>query len=149
MIADKIFYADPQQHVIVTDSAFIVKNKEYSIPGIRNHVMKEVKPIPFHGLTFIAIGVFIALSGMFHSISFDFIPPVIVGNWTIGSYVWPIMFGTILFFWGLFMVATVKAQYALHISTAEGENDVIVSPQQEYVRQIIDALNRACMLLKK
>lgn len=34
-------------------------------------------------------------------------------------------------------------RYAVRISTAEGEKDVIVSKQKEYVAQIISALNRA------
>ena len=49
MIADKIFYADAHHHVIVTDSTFIVKDKEYNIPAIRDHIIKEVKPDSFTG----------------------------------------------------------------------------------------------------
>jgi protein-S-isoprenylcysteine O-methyltransferase Ste14 len=149
MIADKIFYADAQHHVIVTDSTFIVKNKEYNIPSIRDHIIKEIKPIPFLGLIVSTIGVLLALGGIFHFVAFRFIPNVTVMNMTFGPYSWAIAAGVLVLISGLFMIATTKPQYALHISTPEGENDVIVSPQREPIKQIIDALNRAFMLKKK
>lgn len=149
MIADKIFYADAHHHVIVTDSAFIVKNKEYRIPGIRNHDLKMIRPFRVPGLIFVMAGTFLVLSGTFHVVSFWFIPDVTVFSWTIGAYGWAIIAGSLLLLAGLVMNIMMKPRYALHISTDEGENDVIVSPKREYVKQIIDALNRAFMLMKK
>ena len=150
MIADKIFYADAHHHVIVTDSTFIVKDKEYFIPSIRDHVIKEVKPVPVLGSLVTVAGVLLALAGMFQVISFDFIPVVNIGTTTIDSYWWVVLAGTVLLFGGLILIVLVKPSYALHISTAQGaEDDVIVSPQREYIKQIIDALNRAFMLRKK
>lgn len=149
MIADKIFYADAQHHVIVTDSTFIVKNKEYSIPSIRDHIIKEIKPIPFAGLIVATVGTLLTLSGVFHVLAFRFMPNVTIWDWTFGAYSWVIGIGLLVLFIGLVMTAWVKPQYALHISTAEEENDVIVSPKRELIKQIIDALNRAFMLRKK
>lgn len=149
MIADKIFYADAQHHVIVTDSTFIVKDKEYNIPSIRDHIIKEVKPVPFMGLVMSIVGALVALAGMFQVVSFSFIPNVNVLGRTIDAYWWAILIGTFVLFGGLILILVVKPQYALHISTAEGEDDVIVSPKREYIRQIIDALNRAFMLRTK
>jgi len=149
MIADKIFYADAHQHVIVTDSTFIVKDKEYTIPSIRDHIIREVKPVPFLGLIMAIGGALVALGGMFHLLSFGFIPEVNVLDGTIDGYWWATLIGTFLLFAGLLLVLIVKPQYALHISTEEGEDDVIVSSKREYIWQIIDALNRAFMLRKK
>ena len=149
MIADKIFYADAHQHVIVTDSTFIVKDKEYNIPSIRDHIIKEVHPIPLLGVLIAAVGTVVALLGMFQVVSFAFIPEVSVFGRTIDAYWWAILIGTFLLFGGLLLILIVKPQYALHISTTEGEDDVIVSPKREYIRQIIDALNRAFMLRTK
>ena len=149
MIADKIFYADAHQHVIVTDSTFIVKDKEYNIPSIRDHIIREVKPVPFLGLIIAIVGTLVALAGMFQIVSFGFIPEVNVLGRTIDAYWWAILIGTFLLFGGLLMILVVKPQYALHISTSEGEDDVIVSSKREYIWQIIDALNRAFMLRKK
>lgn len=149
MIADKIFYADAQHHVIVTDSTFIVKNKEYSIPSIRDHIIKEIKPIPFAGLVVGTVGALLTISGIFHILAFRFLPNVSIMEWTFGAYSWVIGIGALVFVIGLMMTAWVKPQYALHISTAEEENDVIVSPKREFIKQIIDALNRAFMLRKK
>ena len=149
MIADKIFYADAHQHVIVTDSTFIVKDKEYNIPSIRDHIIKEVRPVPFLAVLTAIVGALLALAGMFQVVSFGFIPNVNVLGRTIDAYWWAILIGTFLLFGGLMLILIVKPQYALHISTAEGEDDVIVSPKREYIRQIIDALNRAFMLRTK
>jgi hypothetical protein len=87
---------------------------------------------------------------MFRLISFSFIPSLNVMGRTIDSYWWAILIGTLLLFTGMLLILIVKPKYALHISTAEGgEDDVIVSPKREYIRQIIDALNRAFMLRTK
>lgn len=150
MIADKIFYADAHEHIIVTESTFIVKDKEYNLPSIRDHIIREVKPVPFAGLVMVIGGAGIALAGMFRLISFNFIPSLNVMGRTIDSYWWATLIGTLLLFTGMLLILIVKPKYALHISTAEGaEDDVIVSPKREYIRQIIDALNRAFMLRTK
>ena len=115
MIADKIFYADAQHHVIVTDSTFIVKDKEYNIPSIRDHIIREVKPVPFAGVVMAIGGAVIALAGMFRLISFSFIPSVNVMGRTIDSYWWAILIGTLLLFSGMLLILIVKPTYALHI----------------------------------
>jgi hypothetical protein len=149
MTADKIFYTDEQHHIMVTDSTFVVKDKAYNIFAIRDHIIREKKPIPFLGLLVATIGSILALAGMFQFGSFEFIPQVTVWSRTISAYWWVVLAGAILLFAGLLMIVMVRPQYALHISTAEGEDDVIVSPKREYVKQIIDALNRAFMLRAK
>jgi len=148
MITNKIFYEDAQHHVVVTDSTFVVRDKEYNIPTIRDHIIREVKPIPFAGLVVTILGALIALAGMFQVISFDFIPKVALFNQVVSAYWWAILGGTGILFMGLLLIIMVKPRYALHISTAEGEDDVLVSPRREYIKQIIDALNRAFMMKK-
>jgi hypothetical protein len=149
MTADKIFYTDEQHHVIVTDSTFVVKDKAYNIFAIRDHIIREIKPVPLAGLFITSIGAILALAGMFQFGSFEFIPQVTVLGRTISAYWWVVLAGAFLLFAGLLMIVMVRPKYALHISTAEGEDDVIVSPKREYVKQIIDALNRAFMFRAK
>lgn len=150
MIAEsKIFYADAQHHVFVTDSMFIIKDKEYNIPTIRDHIIKEIKPTPTAGFVVSVSGAVLLLGGVFHLIGLRFMPDVTLMGYTFGPFSWSMLSGVILLFGGLFMIATAKPKYALHISTPEGENDVLVSPKREYIRQIIDALNRAFMLRVK
>lgn len=148
MTADKIFYADAQHQVFVTDSTFIVKKKEYNILGIRNHFIKEVKPVLLPGLVLMGAGTFLFFAGLANSVAFWFIPNVQIGNVAIDAFAWTIIFGVLLTIAGLFMMVMMKPRYALRIATAEGEDDVIISPKREHVRQIIDALNRAFMLKK-
>jgi hypothetical protein len=51
--------------------------------------------------------------------------------------------GVLLLLAGLFIMLKQREKYAVRISTAEGEKDVVVSTSREYVNQIVDALNRA------
>jgi hypothetical protein len=44
---------------------------------------------------------------------------------------------------GTILILAVRERYAVRISTAEGEKNVIVSSRKEYVSQIVDALNEA------
>jgi hypothetical protein len=93
-------------------------------------------------------GAFLFLAGLANTVAFWFIPNVQIGNVAIDAYAWTIVFGVLMTIAGLFMMVLMKPRYALRISTAEGDDDVIISPKREYVRQIIDALNRAFMLKK-
>ena len=145
----QIFYADAQHHVFVTDSMFIIKDKEYNLPSIRDHIIKEIKPTPTAGFVVAIVGTILLLGGVFHFIALRFMPNVTLLDFTFGAFSWSILMGALILFGGLFMIAMAKPKYALHISTSEGENDVLVSPRREYIRQIIDALNRAFMLRVK
>ncbi|MEJ0033974.1 MAG: DUF6232 family protein [Bacteroidota bacterium] len=56
---------------------------------------------------------------------------------------WAVIFGAMIAVAGLLLAMLVKPRYAVRIKTAEGENDVVVSRQREYIRQIIEGLNKA------
>jgi hypothetical protein len=79
-------------------------------------------------------------------VSFYFIPSVQLQGITIDGSGWAIVAGVLLLVGGLLMIMAKKPYYALHISTADEENDVIISRRRDYIRKITDALNRAFML---
>src|SRR5688572_24472107 len=114
MVESKIFYADAQHHVFVTDSMFIIKDKEYNIPSIRDHIIKEIKPTPRMGFTVAVLGAVLILGGVFHLIALRFMPDVNLMGYMFGAFSWSILSGVLLLFGGLFMIATVKPKYALH-----------------------------------
>jgi hypothetical protein len=146
MTADKIFYADPENHVIVSERSFVVNNKEYRIKNIRNHLVKVVKPVLLPGIVFGISGAFLFVTGIIKMVSFYFIPSVQLQGITIDGSGWAIVAGVLLLVGGLLMIMAKKPYYALHISTADEENDVIISRRRDYIRKITDALNRAFML---
>jgi len=51
--------------------------------------------------------------------------------------------GLILFIAGLFWLAGRRNKYAVHITTAEGEKEPVVSTKKDYVNQIVSAINEA------
>jgi hypothetical protein len=66
----------------------------------------------------------------------------IMNRWVTANE-WAILFGALIALGGLLIATLVKTKYAVRIATAEGENDVIVSKHREYIRQIIEGLNKA------
>jgi hypothetical protein len=65
-------------------------------------------------------------------------------------YGYTIQVDQLLFWSGIVLLALagtlllmVHERYAISITTAEGEKNVIVSPQKEYIMQILKALNKA------
>jgi hypothetical protein len=51
--------------------------------------------------------------------------------------------GIIVFLTGLVIMLKLREKYAVRIATADGEKNVVVSASREYIKQIVDALNRA------
>lgn len=141
MTVDRVFYTNGND-VMVTDSTLTVNKKQYRLMGIINHGLKTIRPFRTPGLLMAMVGVLIAAVA-----SVDYIrlrmPDILVLNKVIDTSFILMVIGGLLALVGLVMAFTVKTHYAVHISTAEGDADVIVSKEREYVTQIINALNRA------
>ena len=143
----KLFYIDTRNEVIVTDSSLTVKKKRYLVQRIKYHGIKILRPILLPGLTFATAGTFLIITGLLKKVVFHFIPFVTVAGFTIDGVMWVILTGLIMFLAGIHMMSSrLRPKYALHISTEDEENDVIISDKREYVRQIRDALNKALNL---
>jgi hypothetical protein len=88
------------------------------------------------GLAFLSLGVF------------DFTPTNLIQNLEIGVYVLSgrllsLIFGATMFLAGIVFLIVEKEKYGVHIVTAEGEKEVIVSRKREYVAMIDEALTKA------
>lgn len=142
MTVDRIFYTNGHD-VTVSDSMLTVKKKKYRLPGITQHSFKVLKPIRIPGLVIAGLGVVMMLLGSFRLFSSSGLPEMEVSNWIVSSDLIGLVAGGLLVVIGLLISFVVRPRYAVHIATAEGETDVIVSNEREYVRQIVDALNRA------
>lgn len=142
MNTDKVYYTDGHE-VIVTSSALKVHNKEFLLPGITRHGLSTLKPQRAPGLFLFIIGMLIVVIG-----AYGFVPPgtvetMVIGNRRVTANDWAVFIGAIIALGGLLIAVLVKPKYAVRIATAEGENDVVVSRQREYIRQIIEGLNKA------
>jgi len=143
-----LYYTDGHQ-VTITDSGIKVKKTLYRLNGITRHGLSIIYPprVPFIVLIVLGTGLFIAGT-------MNLIPT----SWNIYVNIFGFYFlavslfmasGVLLVLAGIFVMLRVREKYAVHIITAEGEKDVVVSRSREYISQIVDALNRAFLDLVK
>lgn len=142
MNTDKVYYTDGHE-VTVTSSTLKVHNKEYLLPGITRHGLSTLRPQRAPGLLLFIIGMLVVVVG-----AYQLIPPGLISNvfimerWvTVND--WAVVAGGLIGLAGLLTAMLVRPKYAVRIATAEGENDVVVSRHREYIRQIIEGLNKA------
>jgi len=143
-----LYYTDDHQ-VTITDSGIKVKKTLYSLNGISRHGLSVIHPprVPF--IILIVLG-----AGLFMSGIMELIPAA----WNINVHILGFSFlvasvlmtiGAVLVLAGIFVMLKLKEKYAVHIITAEGEKNVVVSASHKYISQIVDALNRAFLDLVK
>jgi hypothetical protein len=142
MNTDKVYYTDGHD-VTVTSSTLKVHNKEYLLPGITRHGLSTLKPQRAPGLFLFIIGMLIVVIGAYQLIPPGYVDSVYIMNRLVTANVWAIIIGATIGLAGLLTAMLVRPKYAVRIATAEGENDVVVSPHREYIRQIIEGLNKA------
>jgi hypothetical protein len=143
-----LYYTDDHQ-VTITDAGIKVKKTLYHLNGISRHGLSVIHPprVPFILLIVLGVGLF--LSGIMN---------LIPGDWNIVIQIFGLSFpivtllmaiGAVLVLAGIFVMLKLKEKYAVHITTAEGEKNVVVSRSHQYITQIVDALNRAFLDLVK
>ncbi|MEI9921579.1 MAG: DUF6232 family protein [Bacteroidota bacterium] len=142
MNTDKVYYTDGHE-VTVTGSTLKVHNREYLLPGITRHGLSTLKPQRAPGLFLFIIGMLVVVIGAYGLIPPGFVENTLVMNRWVTVNDWAVLFGAVIALAGLLIAMLVKPKYAVRIKTAEGENDVIVSRHREYIRQIIEGLNKA------
>jgi hypothetical protein len=138
----KVFYTDGHE-VTVTDTTFKVNKKEYKLLGITRHGLFTIKPHRAPGIFIMIIGLLVLLIGAYQLLPAGSVQDVRIINRWVGANDLAVIAGGLLTIAGLLYAILIKPKYAVRISTAEGESNAVVSKQQEYIRQIIDGLNRA------
>ena len=143
-----LYYTDGHQ-VTITDSGIKVKKTFYTLNGITRHGLSIIYPprIPF--ILLIALGSVLFIAGTMNFIPATWNTYVIIFG---SSFLVVSLFmgsGVLLVLLGIFVMLRLREKYAVHITTAEGEKDVVVSRSREYISQIVDALNRAFLDLVK
>ena len=140
MIPEKIIYTDGHE-VTVTSSDFKVRNHMYKLNGIIKHGLMRLRANRIPGIIlFVLGGVMIWLA------KDEFFPSsmnLLIGDKLIYANVLAAWVGVAIALIGTILILAVRERYAVRISTAEGEKNVIVSSRKEYISQIVDALNEA------
>src|SRR6185436_8183782 len=141
MSTEKILYTD-EGEVVVTDSALRVRNRSYQLDGITKHSFSIIKPNISPGLFLIGLGLIaLALSiGSNLKLANATVP---AGSAVAEATAILGICAGIFIVAGIVITIAKKEKYGVHIVTANGETDVLVSDRKEYVSRIVEALNKA------
>lgn len=137
--ADKVIYTDGDQ-VTVTDSTFHVRKHDYRLDGIIKHGLYVMRPSRLPAILMVVAGLVLMLIGFAGVIPADTMRDITIGNTVIGVNTLAMAIGGIISLVGVISIGMLKDKYAVRISTAEGERNVVVSSRKEYIAQIVDAL---------
>jgi hypothetical protein len=140
MTTERILYTDGHD-VTVTDSTFRVRKHFYRLDGITRHSFSIIKPNRVPGLFLIGLGLIALTIGVASGQQPNF--QIQVASVILGSQVILSTAGTLLIVAGIVVMILMREKYGVHIVTAEGEKDVLVSDRREYVSMVVEALNKA------
>jgi len=146
MIPEKVLYTDGHD-VMVTESVFMIKNTMYQLKGITNHGFQIIRPHRLPPLLVALIGALLVFLGAAHIVPKNFIPDLVLQFIQLSVNTAAACLGAGLLVIGSVVFGLMKERYAIRISTAEGEKNVLISGRREYIAQILDALNKAFMSL--
>ena len=139
---ENVLYTDGHD-IVVTASEFRVRRKWYSLSGITRHGLAIVRPLRFPGFALLLAGALLEIAGAARIFPSDLTPSVYAFGIVIGANKLAMIVGFALLVVGGMWMWFLHERYAVSITTAEGEQNVVVSRHKEYVTQIVHALNEA------
>lgn len=148
MIQDKVLYTDGHD-VTITDTMLMVRNMSYQLIGITKHGLHIVKPHRLPGYLLFISGVVLIICGLLNLWPSSVVSPTELFGFTLSGGAIILGIGGFLAVVGILIIGLLRERYAVRIATAEGEKNVIVSKQKEYVKQIIHALNQAFNFIRR
>jgi hypothetical protein len=139
---DNVLYTDGH-HVKVTTHQFIVGRVAYLVDGILSARINLIRANTAGAIILLLVGIMAAVAGFLQLFSSVQIDSLALGDWIITGNRLAILIGGFLALCGLIWLVASHNRYAVHITTAEGEKEPIVSTKKDYVSQIVAALNKA------
>ena len=147
MNAEEILYYTDGHQVMVTNSFFKVKKTLYQLRGITRHGVYIIHPPKIVQLGLLLLGTLIFVSGSMNLFPSELGNSINFLGAELETHLFLMSVGLLLFAAGMVILWVMKDRYAVRIHTAEGEKDVVVSENKEYVTMIVEALNRAYLNL--
>jgi len=139
---DSILYTDGR-NIKVTTREFITGEKNYLIDGILNARSTLLKANPSGSILLMVLGLAGIAAGFLHYFSNLQVDNLHLGTLSLTPNRIAAILGAILFLSGLFWIMLSRNKYAVHITTAEGEKEPVVSVKKDYINQIVSAINKA------
>lgn len=137
---DKVIYTDGDK-VTVTDSTFHVRKHDYKLNGIIKHGLYVMRPSRLPAILLVLFGLMLMLIGFAGWVPADIMRDVYIANTAVGVNTMTMAIGGLLALTGVITIGLLRDRYAVRISTAEGEKNVVVSKRKDYIAQIVDALS--------
>ncbi len=142
MKTENVFYTDGHD-VTVTSSMLYVKKKWYALSGITKHNFSILPPDRVTCFALLVLGGILELIGAANLISVNTVSDINISNMWFTANQLAMGVGIFLLLVGAIWMWFTKERYAVSITTAEGEKNVVVSEHKEYITQIVHALNEA------
>ncbi len=121
----------------VTDSALQVRRKWYNLNEITSHGLSIIQPARLPSFLMFGMGILLSLTGGTNTLDTS---GMINGN---DPNRLVFLIGICCLVSGVVLALSLGERYAVRITTAEGEKNVVVSRRKEEITQIVRALNNA------
>jgi hypothetical protein len=127
----------------VTTQEFITGNATYLIRGIMEARMNQIRTSLIPSITLLVLGTIAFIAGYFQLLNHEEVIQFRIGEMDMTLNRIATLVGFIFIILGLVGLALRHKKYSVHIRTAEGEKDPVVSTKKDYVSQIVSAINTA------
>jgi hypothetical protein len=127
----------------VTTQEFITGNTTYLIRGIMEARMNQIRTSAIPSITLLVLGIIAFIAGFFRLLNHEEVVQFRIGEMDMTLNRIATLVGFIFIILGLIGLALRHKKYSVHIRTAEGEKDPVVSIKKDYVAQIVSAINAA------
>lgn len=125
--------------VTVTDSVLQVRKKWYNLNDITRHGLSIIQPGRLPSFLMFGMGILLSLAGGANVIDTS---RMIIQNGSDPNRL-ILLIGICCLVFGVVLALSIGERYAVRITTAEGEKNVVISRKKEYITQIVHALNHA------
>jgi len=129
--------------VKVTNTEFITGKTAYKLEGIVNASTAIIKASLAPAVLLILLGIAGIVTGLMHLYSSAQIDSLSLGSVILTANRIAVIAGAVLLLIGFLMSISMKDKYAVHIVTAEGHKEPIVSKKKDYINQIVISLQKA------
>jgi hypothetical protein len=139
---EKVLYTDGGT-VTVTESALQVKKMWYDLRGVSKYGLIILQPSRLPWLIVMVAGIVLLIAGSMKLVPGGWLEDMYWGDVVVTENLLTTLVGALVTLASIGVMLTVTERYAVSITTAEGEQQVVVSKRKEYVACIIRALNNA------
>ncbi|MEP7170494.1 MAG: DUF6232 family protein [Bacteroidota bacterium] len=129
--------------VIVTNAEFIAGKTSYKLQGIVSASTAVIKASVAPPILLVLFGIGGIVTGSLHLYSNSQIDVISNGFLIMTANRVAVAAGIIFLVWGIVWSSKIRDRYAVHIVTAEGHKEPIVSTRKDYINQIVRAIQKA------